>query len=828
MMRNFAYIIYIKPDMRFDLVKTFLFFIIFLSGSVYDATAQSQRAVITGQVKDSTSGSPLEGVSVLLIESSTQKISAGVLTTPSGDFIFSQLQAGNYLLRISFLGYTTWERPSIVVTSGQKIQLRNILLAESAPQALQEVVIQGARPAMRMELDRKVFDPRQSIISQGGSASELLANIPTLSVDANGNVSMRGVSNVTVLIDGKPSALAGSNMGAYLQSLPANSIERVELLTNPSAKYDPSGQGGIINIVMKKNTSSGLNGNLTAGLGSYMIYNAGMDINQRHKKTNYYLGYHFRRSNSPGEGYNDNTFADKSRVYNRVEGRWQGFNNSIRIGTDYAPNEKNTFNLSSNINIRNNSPFQDLYYTYFRPDGSVIGSSFRNSISERKSRGADLNLDYKRLFERTGESISANISYGQNRDRGSQVFTQTATSALITIDPDRKNATAARNHNINIQADYVLAAGKDQKLEAGYRSTLQYSRQYQVSDTLTTGNQYQTDYRISNNFSMDNLVHALYLNYQRNLGPYYSLQAGLRAEQAYLHTRHTNLNPDLENENDRVSTGRLYYFRLYPSVFILRELSKGKTMQLSYSRRVNRPSGWQVNPFLDVSNPIHFWRGNAHLLPEDIHALELSYMQQWEKLSLTSTLYHRMTNDVFQYMVDSVSSSTNVIYSTVQNIGRNNASGIEVVTQINLGSDLNALLNVNANYQSFRGGNGDNSNFSKGISWDANTTLNWKLLEKFSIQLKGGYESPRITAQGKGMGSVTSDAGVRWSVFKDRASLIFNVRNILNRGYIWGEIRRIGKIQTIVMDNWMKGPQFGFVFNYRLGSGSSFASEDNN
>jgi outer membrane receptor protein involved in Fe transport len=779
-------------------------------------SANAQQARLTGVVKDPARNEPVSAASVALLHQSSEQVVVAIQTGADGVFTINNIAAGVYGLRISRVGFNTFERSPITLSANQSLSLDTILLLPSKEQRLQEVVIQTATPAMKLELDRKVFNPEQSIISKGGSAIDLLSNVPTLSVDAEGNVAMRGVSNVRVLIDGKPSALAGNNMGAYLQSLPANSVARVELLTNPSAKYDPEGQGGIINIVMKKNARLGLNGSVTAGIGSFMNYNAGVDLNYKHKKVNYYLGYDLRRRNNPGDGYNNNTYRDGSRVYNTSESKGEGLNHSFRGGIDYQLNDKNSFGISSNINRRTNGRTEDFYYTYYNPSQDIIGTSPRNTRQDRNSNGADVNLDYKRLFKREGESLTANVSYGKNEEDGYQTFTQTATAAIIPIDNNRRNNTQSNNQNINIQLDYTLPLKKDQKIEAGYRSTLQYNKQQQLSDTLAADSDYYRDYGLSNDFKMDNIVHALYVNYQRKFGTQFSLQAGLRAEQAYLNTEYISLDPNIAEEG-RSKTGRLDYFRLYPSVFLSRTLNKDATVQLSYTRRVNRPNGWQVNPFVNISDPVNYWQGNPNLQPEDIHSFELGYTKRWGKVNVTSSVYHRITRDIIQSMIDSAAAGTNVTYSTFRNIGRNNATGVEIVTQLNLNRKLDFLLNTNANYQSFGGQSASDITYNSGISWDANLTANWKILKPLSLQLRGGYTAPRIMAQGTGFNSVLADAGLRWSVLKDKGNISVNARNIFNRGARWGSVRDLGVMQTEFLRNWTRGPQFGLTFNYRFG-----------
>lgn len=799
-----------------------LFLALFLCvGRLY---AQEQGK-ISGVIRDSLSNEPIDFASVTILNQQNKQTVKGGQTDENGNFVFGAIPAGTYILRASFVGYDAYEKPAFRVDNGQSVHLGNIKLSPSASTMLKEVVIDGTPPAMQMGVDRKIFNPEQSIVSAGGNASELLANVPSLSVDMDGNVGLRGSTNVKILIDGKQSALAGSNINTLLESLPANSIQRIEVMTNPSAKYDPEGQGGIVNIILKKNIRTGFNGMVRGGGGSYNNYNGGIDLNYRDTKFNYFGGYDFRRRNNPGDGFNHNIYQDGSSVYNTSDNARKGTSHTVRLGADFFATEKTTLGLSANLNLRDNTRREDLFYTYYRPDGSIIGTSPRYTNQNEDDTGYEVNFDFKRSFNREGEELTANVSYGRSKEDGIQTFTQTATDPSIVIDDNRINDTYEDGKNVNIQVDYVLPVSKEQKFETGYRTTLRYSDEQQLSDILSpSSGLYERDYNLTNDFNLDDIVHALYANYQNKLNDKLGYQVGLRAEQAYLNTEYLSYDPALSPE-DRSTKGRLDYFRVYPSIYLTQEFSEGSSLQLSYTRRVNRPRGWQVNPFLDISDPVNYRQGNPNLKPEDIHSFELAYSEKLGKVNLTSSVYHRITNDVVEMIVDSAAVGTNVTYSTFRNISQNRATGIELISQFTLNQNFDFMANFNGNYQSFSGSEEYGVAANSGFNWDANLTANGRIAKGLTAQLRGNYMAPRVMAQGTSTSMFFVDAGLKMSVLKDKGSIMLNARNLLNKAR-FGGTRSTAQFISEFQRNFMKGPQAMLTLSYRFGTRDLNQKED--
>lgn len=758
---------------------TFVIILVFVV-NVYPQSTASVKGIII----DSVSKKPLDFASVAIIKQTDNTTVGGMQTDATGKFNFSSVAPGTYIIRVGFVGYHRFERKNIVLSPGQQLNLGNLNLRTSGNQVLKEVEITAGTPGMVVGIDRKVFNVEQSLISQGGSVTDLLSDVPSLSVDADGTVSLRGSSSVRILIDGKPSAMAGSDITQVLQSLPANSVQRIEVITNPSAKYEAEGQSGIINIVLKKNIRTGLNGVVTASAGTYHNYNGGLSLNYRDSSFNYYGNYDFRRFRRIGNGKSLTRYRDNLGIIdNNSESDRSGLGNSAKLGVDYFINQTTTIGISGNFSIRDNKRNEDIFYRYENlPE--LNGTSTRYSRQTEDDTGYDLNLDFKKEFKRLGEELTFNVAYGRSKEDGMQTFDQIFSNALTPVDK-RINNTYEIGDNTNIQLDYVLPFNEYSKLEAGYKTSLETNEESQLStryDPMTSS--FVPDYNVSNNFDLKEEVHAIYANYQNRITKSLGYQVGLRAEQAYMNTVTVAFDSVIPEEQ-RATPGRLAYFRVYPSIFLTQKFSEEQQLQLSYSRRVNRPNGWQVNPFLNVSDPLNIRQGNPNLRPEDIHSLELGYSRSFGKTSFTSSVYYRRVNDVIQMITQRVDSSSSATISQWNNISRNESTGFELISKTKLGSAVDVTGNANVYYNRLKGSAEFNIAERNGINWDANISTNINLLKTLTAQVRGNYNAPRVQAQGKSIAMFVVDAALRLSMFASKGTLLLNVRDVFNQRR-WG------------------------------------------
>lgn len=778
--------------------------------SLLTSSLFAQQTSLTGTIRDAESGEVIDYASVMLTQQPGNQYVAGVQSDESGQFSFNNLKPGTYSVRITFIGYHDYSQGDIQVETGQSLNL-SIDIQKAESEVLEEVVIEGERPSMRLGIDRKIFDVSQSMVSAGGSATDLLANVPSLSVDMDGSVSLRGSSSVRILVDGKPSAMAGSDITQFLQSLPANSIETIEVITNPSSKYDAEGQSGIINIVLKKNLKTGLNGMVNLSAGSYESYNAGVNLNYRNEKFNYFGNYNFRTGNRTGGGFNNNlNYLNNGITRSTTDGFGGRSGHNAKIGADYYFNEKTTLGISGDFSFRKSNRGEEIFYEYIDlPD--YTGTSVRTSDQDEDDFGYDINLNFRRDFNRPGEMLLANISYGKEDEDGIEEFYQEFT------DPEQFDArsledTYEEGDNLNIQIDYTLPFSEDSKLEAGYRTTIRNSWEEQISDTLNIEtNQFDRDYNYSNQFDLKDIVHAVYTNYQNKITESLGFQVGIRAEQAYLNTEYRALDP----ESGPPTPGKLDYFRIYPSAFLTQQLANEQQLQVSYTRRVRRPRGWQVNPFEDRSDNMNLRRGNPNLRPEDIHSFEVGYAKFWPIATLTSSIYHRRVNDVIESIRTRVDEQTSATISQWYNLSRNESTGFELISKVNPNRILELTGNFNLFYSKFHGSEEYGLGAREGLNWNANLTSEVQVTNKLTGQLRADYRAPRIQPQGRSLANFVMDAGLKMDVLNDQGSIMLNVRDLFNQRR-WAGYTETDLFRQDYERRWRKRT-FTLSLSYRFG-----------
>lgn len=771
------------------------------------------QANVSGVLQGDADREPLMFASVSLFNSQTNDYVKGVQTDLDGKFVLTAIPDGTYYLKASYVGFQDFQKNDIIVAGGKNLDLGTLLLPATGT-LLEEVVVAGAKPAMELQMDRKVFNVAQSAISVGGTATDLLANVPSLQVDMDGSVSLRGSSNVRILIDGKESAMAGNDITRLLQALPANAIERVEVITNPSARYDAEGQSGIINIVLKKDARYGFNGAVTASAGSYGNAGAGFNLNYRQGKLNYFGNYNFNRRNMVGDSWNDTRFfGSDARTETRSESTRRGLNHGFGLGVDYYITDKTLLGVSGNMSLRANDRREDLFYRYMN-NPEMAGNSERYSRQKEDDLGYDINVNFKQEFNRKGEELTANFARGRDTEEGVNTFLQYYTGSRQLME-DRRNETTESGNNTNIQVDYTLPFSETSKFVTGYRSIIRSSDETQFSQYIDSSNALVPDYNISNDFLMKSTVHALYVNYENQITPEFGFQAGLRAEQAYLDTEYLSYDPSLSPQ-DRSAKGRLDYFRIYPSVFLTRKFGEENQLQASYTRRVNRPRGWQVNPFIDVSDPMNIRQGNPNLLPEDIHSFELSYARFWDKVTLTSSAYYRRMNDVVQSVITSVEGTSGATFSQFQNISRNEASGLEMISQMNFGKKVDITANANFFFRKFYGSEEFNIAPAKGFNWNANAITNYRIRPNLSAQVRTEYRAPMVQAQGKSVEAFIVDAGLKLDVLNKKGTVNLNVRDLFNQRR-WGGYTQTAQFYREHENRWMRRMVM-VSFTYRIGS----------
>lgn len=749
-----------------------LFTAILLSG--LPAHSQSTAvARITGHITDAQTKAPIELAEVALLKSSDNKAISGAYTNEKGNFSLEHLAYGTYILRIRFIGYKNNYVNNVVLdATHQHLNYPHLTLQPDSVK-LKSVTVTGEKSVFQNTIDKKVFNVDKSVVSEGGSATDVLQTVPSVSIDVDGNVSLRGNGNVNVLIDGKPSGLTGGDRSAVLDQIPASSIEKIEIINNPSAKYDPDGAAGIINIILKKDARPGVNGVVSAGIGSGQKYNGSADLNYRNRKINAFTNYAYRYTRRTG--YEDivrhNYIPGNDSVSSMKE-----HNDNVRIfrthllrgGLDYFIDSNNTIGVIAILNSFNIPEDQTIDYHYTALHGPV--STTTGTHENRVSNDIDVTLNYKHSFKQKGRELSASATYSDNKSKAILESTQKNIFDIGTVPDSLYNTSTDNRVRITVlQADYTHPVNTKAIIEAGYKSIFRYSNNNYLAESFFYPQAtFINDAGISNNFNYNEQVHGLYAMYTSSVGKFY-YQAGLRAEQAFSTSDQLTTNQEFKRN----------YFNLFPTGHIQYKFNDTKQLQLSYSRKVNRPSIRSLNPFTDYTDPLNPRYGNPGLLPEYVNSWDLSYLRQYDKFSYTASLFMRQTLNSIQFT--RILSAQNILYTSYANIGSYTSYGFEYIGRNDIYKWWNLTSNVEIYSLSLLGGTNNNiQNSANNWCGFAKIVSNMTLNKNTILQLTANYQSTTPISQGYTWDSYGIDAGVRQELYKNKLSLTLSLADVLN------------------------------------------------
>jgi iron complex outermembrane recepter protein len=734
------------------------------------ATAMAQAGKVSGRLTDNQK-KPVPFATITLLRSDSS-VAGGFLTEEDGKFLIETQGLGNYILRVSGIGMKTRTVNNISLTAEQPEKNLGDVTVSMTAQSLKEVEITGEKAMMEMSIDKKVFNVDKNITTAGGSASDVLQNVPSISVDVDGSVSLRGKSGALILIDGKPATLLGGDAASALQSLPAASVQSVEVITNPSAKYDAQGVTGIINIITKRDKKFGLNGSVTAGAGTRDKYNGSLNLNIKNKSWNIFLNSSFRQNRNYNRTTTDRQNFNNSSTYNTYEDNTRTFGGSFNsLGAEYMINEKNSITLTQNINRMTwGGKGYSIYSIYSSPE-------HKESVQRRSTYNlggplsSSTSLDYKHKFKERQE-ITANATYATTWVTREQEYETNVYDGVggLKSGPVKQHAPGrGGNSSLNAQTDFttpfLTAKGK---LDAGLKTQL-FSFNSANTPTIDSGTGAQVDYVLLNNYDYTQETHAAYTSYSDQKGKW-SYQGGLRLEYAlYEGTAYSLKGKRYSNE----------FLNLFPSAFVSYKMPKDQTMNLNYSRRINRPGFMQLMPYVDLSNPQDTNIGNPNLIPEFIHNTELSYNRSFKKgHNFIASVYYQQTQNMIERYRRFYADGTT--FTQPQNLNSGTTYGLEMIGKAQLNKIWDATLSVNLFQNEIKGINIDPSLNNSGFSWFAKGNTNIKLPAGFSVQLNGNYEAPKIAGQGRLKEVYWVDAAVKKNLLKNKATLTANVSDIFN------------------------------------------------
>lgn len=734
-------------------MKQFILLITFLIG--FSVFAQSTEFTLKGKVIDSKTKQPLPYVTVILVSSSQKP--KEVSSDENGNYILKS-SSGNYQLKIEFMGYKTQITKTFDINQDL---VQNISLDENINE-LEAVNVIAEKSAVELKLDKKVFNVGKDILSRGGSANDILNNVPSVNVDVAGVVSLRGNNSVTVLIDGKPSMLTSNN---GLSQISSANIEKIEVITNPSAAYEAQGGGGIINIVLKKNSMKGFNGSLQAGIGNPENYNSNANVSYKTEKINLFANLGYREMNV--YGYNkqlhrniNNEVTSFLNQYDDNKGNYSTTN--IYIGGDYYINDKNTltgsYYRSKNTN-RENTKYNYNYSKVNNETDSIISRS--QKYVEPQIYNA-IELNYVKTFDKKDKKWTSSLQYVFWNDDENQYIDQqriypdqSPVSNLYTNDIESSN-------DIFIKSDFVNPINENSKIEMGIRSDLRAIRSdyYTILDDVLQN-------QFTNKLKYDENLYSAYFQFASKIKKFNYL-FGLRSEVSDIQIADTK-NTFNNSKN---------YINLFPTVHLVYNLTQKTDVQLSYSKRINRPRFWQLNPFSGLSDLRNLTVGNPDLDPMFTNSFELTVLAKPGKFSINPSVYYQHTTNFFEYIVERT--NENYFINTPVNLGTENRYGAEVSTTYNPTNWLR--LSLDFNYYTFK-----QEGSYKNIAYNAEDQTwlsSFRSVLKFPKIISGDF-SFRYRGKSQGVQTLTeaqysANVGLSKDFLDDKMSVTLNVNNLFD------------------------------------------------
>ncbi len=777
-----------------------LLLLFFVTGVVLGQERGGQRpsVSISGKVVDEQGTTvPFAAVAVQGQREGSQL--QGAATDMDGQFAI-EVQPGTYTITVTFLSYEEWKKMGVVV-GPEGLRLGTVTMRPKS-ELVDEVVITAERNQMELMLDKRVFNVAKDPTNAGSNAQEILSNLPSVNVDMDGNVSMRGSQNVRILIDGKPSGLTGISTADALRQLPGSIIERVEVVTNVSARYDAEGEAGIINIVLKKDRRAGLNGSFEVNTGWPHNHGGSFNINYRKGKFNLFTGLGVQYNQSPGGGSSYQRFiqADTIFAYDRKREQLRGgLAGNYRLGADFNIDEKTSITASGMISRHWQQNDYTLTYTDFDENDVLTDLVVRSEDEQAEKDNYEANLNFTRTFRTPEQKLTADVRWFISSDHEKSDIDERGdtygTPLIQRIDNFK------RERSWLVQSDYVHPFSEKVKMEAGVRITLRrIDNDYVVEQQDSTLDYFPLP-AFDNNFIFEENVYAGYLMSSAKLGKF-GLQGGVRGEFTDLTT--TLVKDDYSNNRK--------YFNVFPSAHLSYEINKGNTLQLSYSLRISRPHFRNLIPFFGLADNRNIRSGNPDLNPEFTHSFEFGHLKNFQKGTLLSNIYYRHRVDVVQNIAEP--DSNGVILSYPINLATQNAVGLEFNFSYELMKWWRITTNVNTYYAKTDGEYKGQVYDVEAFTTNVRFTTRFTIAKKVDLQSTFTFNAPEATPQGKTLAMYGWDAGASMDVLKGNGTISLSVRDILNTRRMRWEVD-LPELQSQSDFQW-RVRQINLSFTYRL------------
>ena len=752
--------------------KKLKWMLIFLAGTVFINATQAQPrsgkrgGSIVGTIIEKEEQNPVEYAYVILFTSSDSSQVTGTVTNGDGHFQFTEIRLGNYYLEVQFMGYQLNKIGDIQINrNNRNINLGTLKLEKSILET-ESIDIVAEKPAITFKIDKKIINVDQQQTAISGTAVDILENVPSVTVDIEGNVSLRGSENFVVLIDNKPSVLEPNEI---LQQIPATTIENIEIITNPSAKYDPDGTSGIINIIMRKSQAAGINGIVNFNVGLNEKYGADFLLYYRLNSYNLYFGADYNNRNYPGEGRNENqTFQNDTTSYlfsDGETGRGRKYY-SLRSGIEMNLDDNNFLNLGLRYGYRSGKRTSEYDYDQWTIPGNIHYLYKSDEVSERSGEFISGNIDYIHKFSNDGHELFGQIVL-QKRDSDEESINELLDNSG-TLTNGQQTFEEGPSQRIRSKLEYVLQIDEKSRFEAGYQNRIGRSEditrflEYDLNQS-----QYVEDSQFSNSIEYQRDIHSLYSLYAAERGSF-GYQVGVRGEYTYRLI-------ELIKTSEKFTIDR---WDLFPTTHFSYQFAQGIQMMASYTRRIDRPRGWYLEPFETWSDAYNVRVGNPDLKPEYIDSYEFGYQSYFGKNLFSMESYYRITNNKIE-RVRSVYSPNVTLHST-DNVGKDYTFGAELMINVDLLDWWNINLMGNSyNYQ-VEGILNDKSFARESNSWGVRFNNTIKIAVSTRIQLNAMYNSPVVSSQGERKDFFVTNLSIRQDFFDRLLSATLQIRDVFS------------------------------------------------
>ena len=780
----------------------FIFFLITLA-----SLGQSRQIVLRGIISDAESSEPLPYATVSVYNRNGDLADGGI-ADENGVFKLN-LPPNDYSLNFEYIGFES-------VTIDIKPYPNNINIGTvkliSSFDSLEGVDVVGQSAEVEIRLDKRVYNVSKNNLIRGGTVSDVLENVPSVSVDIDGNIELRGNNNVRILVDGKPSGLIGLGGIDALTRLPAESIEKVEVITSPSARYQAEGTTGIINIILAKRFLKGLNGVFNLSAGRNDTYSGSANLNYRNGKFNFFTNSGYSDRTNKGRAVQDNVYTDplesveryvEERQFNR---RRQGFN--VNIGLDYQMTEKTSLTMSYLTNERDGDDSTINEQSQYQIDGVLVTNRYEKEIDREDSN--QFSVDFEHQFNKQGHKLTATLQTEKNDETETSDINSFFENGQPSDDSEINRTVENQERNL-AQLDYVFPIDKNTQFEAGYRGT-DNKRKIDFEVQIIDENDNATvDENLSNVLDFEQEVHALYSQYGKKFNTF-SFLAGLRFENTRIFVEQLDSSSPLNNKS---------YNDYFPTLNLGWEISPTASITLGYNRRISRPNAWTLNPFQSRSSKTSYFQGNPKLDPSYSNGIDIGYLKQFKKVTLNSSVYYRKSTDAVSRVAIVTDETvfvngieTPVIRRLPINLGTEEQFGVEFNTSLRLIKGMRTNASVNFFRRIEKGNYQGISYDSNNTSWSGNLSNSYRLPFAVQSQFSVRYRGPNESSFGKSKGFLYTDLALSKDILNDNATINFRFSDLFNTGkYDYQTITPVAVTDGIYQ---RREPTYTLTFTYRF------------